>query len=73
MALSSTPADSQNAPSLEAADKKALARLVLPGAARAVTSLAKAATVGETVRGLKRSITVAAGVDPWVLLRGAVL
>ena len=57
--LSSRPTDSQNVPSLHAANKKALARLVLLGAARVVTSLAKAATVGETVRGLKRSIAPA--------------
>ena len=55
--------DSQNAPSREAANKYALARFGLSGIAWAVTSLAKAATAPDTVRGLNPSIVAATSTE----------
>lgn len=60
---SSSPTDSQKAPSFDAANKNALARFGVWGAAAAVTSLAKRAEPRDTVRGLKRSISAATSID----------
>lgn len=73
-AHSSRPIDSQNAPSRDAANKKAFARFRLAGAAAAVSSLAKWAAATDTVRGLKPSISAATSADstPYIYCMQAV-
>ena len=56
---SSSPTDPPNAPSFDAANKNALARVGLVGQAARTSSLAKPATSADSVRWLNRSITSA--------------
>src|SRR5579875_915338 len=69
------PTDSQKAPSFDAANKKALARLGVSGAARAVTSLAKRPAAADTVRGVnpQMAATTSRGSGSGARCRGGVL